>query len=199
MELSLTADALSTAAAQGLGFAKSLLHRSTAATFISILESSSDQHSSSSCTNAGAATAGALQISAVISPIDVVAPPPVRSNSRLTVPLSLIRKQRRTRRRSNSSGGSEDDGFFDGDGGSDDGPFGGSGGRGWNSDGFGGFNWDDSSSHHADPVFYFVYEVVCWIVFSNCLHFAVKKVVHFVSEAFPDQREKVAMRLASIC
>ncbi|GAB4843657.1 hypothetical protein Ancab_013621 [Ancistrocladus abbreviatus] len=186
MELSVTADILSIAAAQGLGVAKSLLHRATAAAGLYITESPSDQQSSTASTT----TAGALQISALVSPIDAVAPPPVRSNSRLIAPLTLLRKRRRTKRRSHSSGGCEDEGSVNGDSGSYNGPFGGSGGGGWNSDGFGGFNWDDSSSHHADPAFDFVYEVVCWIVFSNCLHFAFKKVVRFVAEGFPDQREK---------
>ncbi|KNA07551.1 hypothetical protein SOVF_170690 [Spinacia oleracea] len=142
-----------------------------------------------------------LQISSIIFPIDAVAPPPVRSRSscRTSARRTLLKRRRRTRRRSPPSDGEDDAGFFGGD---DSGFFGGfGGGRGWNSDGFGGgggFNWDDwssSSSYPDDPAFDFVYEVICWLVFSNCLHFAVKKVVRLITE----EREKVPLRIASVC
>lgn len=106
-------------------------------------------------------------------------------------------------------GGGEDDGgefgfFFDG--GDDDGAFGGGnswggGGSGWNFGGFGGSNWDEPSSNSiSDPAFDFVYEVLSWIVFSNCLHFAFKKVVRIVAGGLGDPaREKVPMRLTPVC
>ncbi|KMS98961.1 hypothetical protein BVRB_3g067010 [Beta vulgaris subsp. vulgaris] len=145
-------------------------------------------------------TPDSLQIFSVIFPIDAVAPPPVRSrsSSRTSARRTLLKRRRITRRRSPPSDGEGDAGIFGGDDGGFFGGFG--GGRGWNSDGFGGgggFNWNDysSSSYPDDPAFDFVYEVVCWIVFSNCLHFAFKKVVRFVAE----EREKVPLRIASVC
>ncbi|KAL8167166.1 hypothetical protein V2J09_008665 [Rumex salicifolius] len=140
------------------------------------------------------AAAGNIQISVLLSAVDVVASPPVRSTT-IRMPARALRKRRlcRTRRRRPSSGGSEEDSLFGGGG--DDGPFDGSGGGGgWNSDGFSGFGWDDSSSSPADPAFDFVYEVVCWLVFSNCLHFAYKKVVRLLTAGCADDgREKVPL------
>ncbi|XP_057539563.1 uncharacterized protein LOC130817722 [Amaranthus tricolor] len=139
-----------------------------------------------------------LQVSnSVIFSIDAVAPPPVRSCShRTSARRTLLKRRRRTRRRS-SSDGEDDSGFFGGDDGGFYGGFG--GGRGWNFDGSGGgggFNWNDwSSSYPEDPAFDFVYDVICWIVFSNCLHFAFKKVVRLITE----EREKVPLRIAAVC
>ena len=87
-----------------------------------------------------------------------------------------------------------------------DGPFnngggGGGGGGSWNFGGFGGANWEGySSNSYNDPAFDFVYEVLSWIVLSNCLHFAFKKVVRIVADVFGDPaREKVPMRLEPVC
>ncbi|XP_021721566.1 uncharacterized protein LOC110689147 [Chenopodium quinoa] len=137
-----------------------------------------------------------LRTSSVIFPTDAIAPPPVRSRSAscTSARRTLLKRRRRTRRRSPPSDGEDDGGIFGGD---DSGFFGGfGGGSGWNSGfgGGGGFNWDDwssSSSFPDDPAFDFVYEVLCWIVFSNCLHFAFKKLVRLITE----EREKVPLRM----
>ncbi|KAG6664245.1 hypothetical protein I3843_02G066100 [Carya illinoinensis] len=175
MDISLMVDTVNVATTQGLGFAKFLLRRHCVASY------SNNQ----------------LSISAVIFAVDAIAPPTVRSNYSRTARRTLLRKKRRTRRKSSSGGDSEDgedEGFF---GGGDDGPFGGGGGRGWNFDGFGGHNWDGSSS---DPAFNFVYEVIYWIVLSNCVHFAFKKIVRIAGDGMGDAaREKVPMRLTSVC
>ncbi|CAK9145610.1 unnamed protein product [Ilex paraguariensis] len=198
MEISLISDSVTTIASiQSLGPAKYLIHRRnlTSNNVISISDSLSEQQLSSTI------------ISAVIFPVDAVAPPPVKPSHLRTAPRTLLRKRRRTKRRSLTDGGDEDDGdygFFgdasDG-GGFGNGPFGGGGGRGWNFDRFGGSNWEEwSSNSFSDPAFDFVYEVLCWIVLSNCLHFAFKKVVRIVADGIGDPaREKVAMRITPIC
>lgn len=200
MDISIIADSSSIATSQGLGFAAIRPNFSTSNHQISLSDSSSDQVSSSST--------GALQISAVIFPVDALAPPPVKPNSLRTTSRTVLRKKRRIRRRSFSSGDSDDGGegyewLFGGDdgpffGGGGGGGFGGSG-RGWNFGGFGGHNWDESSSSSSsspsDPAFDFVYEVISWIALSNCVHFAFKKVFR-VGDA---EREKVPMRLTSVC
>ncbi|GAB2295244.1 hypothetical protein Dimus_029417 [Dionaea muscipula] len=190
------ADALLVVAAQGTGFSKFLHHRASNATLISLTDFSSDASSSSSSTTTG----GSLHISALLQPLGAVAPPPVRPSSLRPVRRSLLKRRRRTRRR--SSDGNEDDGSVDRDGGGrdDDPSFGGAGGGGSSSNGFRWSNWDDSSSYPSDPAFDFVYEVLCWIVLSNCVHFAFKKVVRLLAEGFADQeREKAPLRLASVC
>lgn len=193
MDISVIADTVTVAAAQqALGFANFVMkrHDLTANSHVSIFDNYSDQSS-----------AGTLQISALIFPIDAVAPPPVKPNSFKTISRTLLRKKKRTRRRS-FSGDSEDGGFFeDGNAGGFDGPFGGGsgwGGSGWNFDGFGWQNWDESSSSPSwsDPAMNFVYEVLCWIALSNCVHFAFKKVVRNMAESL---REKMPMRLTSVC
>ncbi|GAV64168.1 hypothetical protein CFOL_v3_07686 [Cephalotus follicularis] len=141
-----------------------------------------------------------LQISAVIFPTDALAPPPVKSNSHKTVPRTLLLKKRRTRRRSLTGDDSEDGVTgFSGSGGYD-GPFGGGGGdwrgggRGWNSDGFGGQDWEEFSpdSSWSSPALNFAYEVVTWIALSNCMHFAFKKMVRMIVVA-DAEREKVVV------
>ncbi|KAJ0093521.1 uncharacterized protein LOC116135576 [Pistacia vera] len=127
-------------------------------------------------------------LSAAILPMDALAPPPVKSSSPRTARRTLLRKKRRTKRRSFSGGddsedSGEGDGFFGG--GNDDGIFGGGGygGRGWNFDGFGDQNWDESSRWSSnDFAFDFVYEVIYWIALSNCVHFAFKKVLRSVAD-----------------
>ncbi|KAF9596119.1 hypothetical protein IFM89_007172 [Coptis chinensis] len=134
-----------------------------------------------------------------------MAPPVARPTTR-TVPRTFLKNKRRTRRRSLTGGNDDDleDGFY-GDGGSSggDGLFGGGGGgggrrgKGWNYDGCGGSEWEFS-----DPAFDFVYEMICWIVMSNCLHFALKKICRILFAAdgeFVDSaREKGPLRLVSI-
>ncbi|KAJ0035561.1 hypothetical protein Pint_24449 [Pistacia integerrima] len=127
-------------------------------------------------------------LSAAILPMDALASPPVKSSSPRTARRTLLRKKRRTKRRSFSGGddsedSGEGDGFFGG--GNDDGIFGGGGygGRGWNFDGFGDQNWDESSRWSSnDFAFDFVYEVIYWIALSNCVHFAFKKVLRSVAD-----------------
>ncbi|XP_061349238.1 uncharacterized protein LOC133294564 [Gastrolobium bilobum] len=157
----------------------------------------------SSC-NFSIADSGTEQISAMIMPYDAVAPPPVKPAA-YKVPRrrTLLRRKRRTKRRlsDDGSGDAGDEGFFYGDGG--DGPFGGGGGGfggsggggGWNDNRFGdGHNWDEPSL--PDPAFDFVYQVLSWIMLSNCLHFSFKKIVRIVADS---AREKVPARLAPIC
>ncbi|GFZ21777.1 glycine-rich protein [Actinidia rufa] len=176
MEISLLSDSVSAAAIHGLGFAKS--------------------------------SAGAFQIAttAAIFPVDAVLPPRVKSNNVTTIPRRVVRKTRRTRRRKSLTGGGPEDGgeegWFCGGGGEGGGGGafgGGGGGRGWTFDGFGGSNWDEFSSNSpSDPAFDVVYEVISWIALSNCLHFALKKVVRIVADGFGN-REKVPMRFTPIC
>jgi len=170
MDVSLIADTVNIATTQGLGLAKFLLRR--------------HNHNNSH-----------VSISAVLFAVDALAPPPVKSNYSRAARRTLLRKKRRTRRKSLSGDfedGEEDDGVF-GDGG--DGPFGGGAGGGR----FGGHYWDSSSSS-SDPAFDFVYEVIYWIALSNCVHFAFKKIVRIVADGIGDaEREKIPMRLSSIC
>ncbi|XP_062108659.1 uncharacterized protein LOC133819418 [Humulus lupulus] len=199
MDITIIADTASIATSQGLGFAIRP-NFSTSNHQFSLSDLSSDQSSPST---------GVLQISAVIFPVDALAPPPVKSNSFRTTSRTLLRKKRRIRRKSFSAGDSDegtegDDGLFSGDGpffGGGGGSFGGSGGGGWNFDKFGGHNWDESwSSSPSDPAFDFVYEVISWIVLSNCVHFALQKVFRIVADGIGDaDREKVPMRLTSVC
>ncbi|CAN6551318.1 unnamed protein product [Malus baccata var. baccata] len=202
MDISLLYDTVTVATtAQGLGFAKFLIRRHdlTSNNQISITDTHPDQPSPSN---------GVPQISAVIFSFDAVAPPRARPNSTRTATRTLLRKKRRTRRRPSSGddsidGGEEDGGFFGGDG-----PFfnggwrgsGGGGGGGWNFDRFGGNSWDESSSSSpSDPAFDFVYEVMCWIALSNCVHFAFKRVIRILGDGLGDaHREKVPMRLTSV-
>ncbi|KAJ4722116.1 ATP-dependent RNA helicase A-like [Melia azedarach] len=170
MDIAVIADTVSAATSQTLGFAKFILRRH-------------------------------YLFSAAILPKDALAPPPVKSSSRRTAPRTLLRKKRRTKRKSYSGDDFEDssegDGFFGG--GNDDGPFGGGrhGGGGWNFDGFGGQNWDESSRWFSnDFAFDFVYEVIYWIALSNCVHFAFKKVARIMADA---DRDKGPMRLTSVC
>ncbi|XP_028119760.1 uncharacterized protein LOC114317247, partial [Camellia sinensis] len=127
-------------------------------------------------------------VAARILQISTVGAPPVKSNYLKTSRRTLIRKRRRTWRRSLIGGGAddgEDDGFF-GNGNDVGGPFGGGDGGGWNFDRFGWSNWDESSSFF-DPAFDFVYEVISWIALSNCLHFALKKVLRILADGMGDQ------------
>ncbi|XVF38769.1 hypothetical protein REPUB_Repub20aG0130600 [Reevesia pubescens] len=198
MDLSLICDTQTIATSQGLGFAKLILDRH----HFSCISLSSDS---------SADNLGILQITAGIVPVDAVAPPPVKPNSYKTLPRTLLRRKRRTKRKlfgGDESNDGEDFGFFFGsDGGDRYGPFGGGGGgggSGWNFGGFGGQNWDESSSSSPWTVnaLDFVYEVICWIALSNCVHFAFKKVVRIVANGIDEaagDREKVPMRLASVC
>ncbi|XP_027333034.1 uncharacterized protein LOC113847904 [Abrus precatorius] len=155
------------------------------------------------------ADSGADQISAMIQAYDAVAPPPVKPSTYRIPRRTLLRRKRRTRRKlsGDDSGDAGNEEFFFGDGG--DGPFGGGGGGGfggsgggWNFNRFGGgHNWDEPSSSLPDPAFDFVYQVLSWIMLSNCLHFAFKKIVRIVAAGsiVDSDREKVPARLAPIC
>ncbi|CAM8965069.1 unnamed protein product [Rhodiola kirilowii] len=203
MDVSLIDCTAFSAAKQVLGFDRSekLLtrRRDLLPNILALAESSTDQVSGF----------GAVQISALI--FDAVAPPPVKPRSNRTATRLMMRKKRRLRRRSmeGGGGGGKDDGFFGQDGGdcSGGGYFGGgggggNGGGGWNFGGFGGgHSWDESSySSASDPASDFVYEVICWIALSNCVHFAFKKVVRGIGDLIVEHgREKVSMRLGSIC
>ncbi|KAM0962663.1 hypothetical protein ACFX1X_022139 [Malus domestica] len=202
MDISLLYDTVTVATtAQGLGFAKFLTrhHDLTSNNQISVTDNHTDQSSPS---------IGVPQISAGVFPFDAVAPPRARPNSTRTATRTLLRKKRRARRRSSggddsNDGGEEDGGFFGGDGPFFNGGWSGSGGGGggWNFDRFGGNSWDESSSSSpSDPAFDFVYEVMCWIALSNCVHFAFKRVIQIVADGLGDtDREKVPMRLTSVC
>ncbi|GER33378.1 glycine-rich protein [Striga asiatica] len=88
---------------------------------------------------------------------------------------------------SDGGGFSCGDGYFGGGGG------GGDGGKGWNWEGF-------SDNSVPNPAFDFVYGVLCWIALSNCLHFALKKVVRLVEDGGIVDQGKVPMRLApAVC
>jgi hypothetical protein len=147
------------------------------------------------------------QISAMIHPCDAVAPPPVKPSTHRIPRRTITRRRRRTRRKlaGDDSGG---EGLFFGDGG--DGVFGGGsggfggggsgGGSDWNFNRFGeGDNHDERSL--PDPAFDFVYQVLSWIMLTNCLHFAIKKIVRIIADGsiVDSDREKVPTRLAPIC
>ncbi|KAL3626555.1 hypothetical protein CASFOL_030104 [Castilleja foliolosa] len=127
--------------------------------------------------------------------ISAASPPPTR-----TLTKRRTRKIQRVRRRIVIDHDGEEDGkfvFSDGGGfNSGDGYFGsGGGGSGWNFGGYGGANWEGFPDNSIpDPAFDFVYEVLCWIAMSNCLHFAFKKVARFVGD-----RGKVPLRLTPVC
>ncbi|KAK1438411.1 hypothetical protein QVD17_04220 [Tagetes erecta] len=185
MEISLIFDTLTTIATKyghGLGLGLGL----GVSNFIHSSSSSHDQQ---------------LQIYALTIPIDAIAPPTIKPR---TAPKKLARKRSRVKRSWKTYGGDDQafvdedrGGFFDGG----DGPFGGGGGGGGGGDGggsFDGFNWDESlPASPSDPAFDFVYEVLCWIVLWNCLHFAFKKVIRIL--AADAEREKVPLRLNPIC
>ncbi|XP_010547003.1 PREDICTED: protein gar2-like [Tarenaya hassleriana] len=200
MDFSLVADSVSVAAAnQSVGFGKLLLRRGDLASghHVSFADSSGDP-----------SPGGGFQVSAVIFPVDVIASKLVRSSAYKTIRRTLHRKKRRTRRIS-FSGDSEDGGdlarfLLDGDNGGFNGPYGfgggggNDGGRGWNFGGFGRGDWDESSSlpSWSDPAMEFVYEVLCWIALSNCVHFAFKRIVRILTDG---EREKLTMRLTPVC
>ncbi|OWM88138.1 uncharacterized protein LOC116206582 [Punica granatum] len=192
MDLLLMTDNLTSAAARGLGFANLILLRRSMAS-VSLSEPSTDQSPPAS---------SPLQISTAIFP-------PVQSNSCKTLPRRILRKRRSTRRISFS--GDDSDGVGDYAPYGDDsaggyGPFdGGSGFYGGGSGGwsFGGYGSDDSSSRsHPGSrfAFDFIYEVICWIALSNCVHFAFKKVVRIAADVVADAgRGKVPIRLTAMC
>ncbi|KAF5752179.1 hypothetical protein HS088_TW01G00086 [Tripterygium wilfordii] len=198
MDVSLVADTVTVFTKVGLGFASSLLHRHNyiSNNVLSLSDCSADQSASST---------GVIHAPAVIFLVDALAPPPVKPNSRRTVSRTLTRKKRRTKRKlfgGDDSGNGEDGGFFgDNDG---DGPFSGGGnywggGNGWNFGGFGGQNWDESSSSSSGFALDFIYEVIAWIALSNCVHFAFKKLLRTVADGIGDaERGKGPMRLTSI-
>ncbi|KAK7246360.1 hypothetical protein RIF29_41227 [Crotalaria pallida] len=128
------------------------------------------------------------------SPVDAVSPPPVKSTA-CTIPRRTnLRRKRRIKRKLSGDDESGGEGFFFGGGG-----FGGSGGGGgWNFNNFGGGggNWDESPSSVPDPAFDFVYQVLSWIMLSNCLHFAFKRILQIIVDG---DREKLPRRLAPIC
>lgn len=124
-----------------------------------------------------------LQISASLCP------PPVKSALK-TLPRREVRKKRRTRRISlTAGGGSGYDDLEDGaeipagaDGGYGDsgGSFrwgGGAGGGRGNSDGLGWSENEESKDWPFGSAFHAFYEVISWITLSNCLRFAVHKVL----------------------
>ena len=177
----LVADTVTLAATKGIDVAKFLLPSCYSNAHMSITDSYALSSSFLS------SITGILQISAVILPVDAVAPPPVKSNTYRIPRRTVLRRKRRTKRKlsgDDDSGEAGQEQYFFGNGG--DGAFGGGfggsgGGGGWNFNRFGErHDWDDSSSSYSDPAFDFVYQVLSWIVLSNCLHFAFKKIVRIV-------------------
>ncbi|KAL0744241.1 hypothetical protein Bca4012_085754 [Brassica carinata] len=196
MELSLIAETVAVRTAkQGVAFGTSLLllNRWDSANHISFAAADSSLVDQSP-------PAGIVRASsAFIFPVDAIAPSPVRSSSYKTI--RRIRKKRRTKRVSyggDSEDGGGDFGRFLLEGGGGDGPFGFGGGKGWNyGGGGGGGNWDESSSSSwSDPAMEFVYEVICWIALSNCVHFAFKRIVRIVTDG---EREKLNLSLSPVC
>ncbi|CAH8353286.1 unnamed protein product [Eruca vesicaria subsp. sativa] len=109
--------------------------------------------------------------------------------------IRRIRKKRRMKHVSFGEDGG-DFGCFLLEGGGNDGLFGGGGGgKGWNYGcGGGGGNWDESLYWSwSDPAMEFVYEVICWIALSNCVHFAFKRIVRIL------KREKLNLTLSPVC
>lgn len=165
MEVSLIYDTVTTIDNKkhnhGLGFATFLIRRHNFAI------SSSDQQQP-------------LEVCAQMLPIDAVAPPPVKPS---TIPKTGARKRTRVRKRIQiDSFGADEGGDIGGFFGGGDGPFGGGGGNGGGGGSFHGFNWDESSPSSPDPAFDFVYEALTWFVLSNCLHFALKRVLQLVAD-----------------
>ncbi|GLT32574.1 hypothetical protein SLA2020_072320 [Shorea laevis] len=200
MDIYAIGDSRTVATVQDLGcFAKFYLQRPNSFTCNNFL---------ALCSDSLTETSELLQITAAFLPAYASAPPVVKSNYKTTTRTILWRK-RRIRRRTISSDDSdenEDYGFFGGDGygtfGGGSGGGGGGNGKGWNFNGFGGHDWDDSSSPPpwSAPALSFIYEVICWIALSNCVHFAFKKLARTVPAGIEDaDREKVPIRLASIC
>ncbi|KAH6808660.1 glycine-rich protein [Perilla frutescens var. frutescens] len=186
MEIAVLSDAISSIAytTQSLGFSNLLLNRPY--NVLSLSDVSSDQ---------GPQSPPPFHISAA-------SPPPTQTLTR-----RRLRKARRVKRKiAADDGGDLNNGdvyFGFGDGGdinNGGGYFGrGGGGKGWNFGGSGGSNWGEYSDNSIpDPAFDFVYEVLCWIAMSNCLHFAFKKVGKVVADGFGD-REKIPMRLTTVC
>ncbi|KAL2339002.1 hypothetical protein Fmac_013448 [Flemingia macrophylla] len=175
-------DTVSVTAAKGLG----LLRGIQSASHLSVPDSAADP------------------ISAMIQTYDAVAPPPVKpSTYRLRRP-TLLRRKQRTRRRLSGDDSGEEGFLIGGDGPFSGGRFGGcgGGGGGWNFNRFGdGNNWDEPSSSVPDPAFDFVYQVLSWIMLSNCLHFAFKKILRIIAAGsiVDSDREKVPARLVPIC
>ncbi|RAL38549.1 hypothetical protein DM860_002527 [Cuscuta australis] len=215
MEISLFSDTMTTVSStHSVVFSKSLLNRHHSFTSNHLISLSDDQQSPLSSTSIF------VQISAAVCPTDVVAPPPVGSNRIKAAPRRLARKARRVRRKlAGGGGGGEFEHVFGGGdgggsfgGGDGGGSFGGGnswggsgggggGGMGWNFNGFGGSNWGEEPSFNSssDPAFDFVYKVLSWIMFSNCLHFAFTKVIKTVVTDGDPAREKVPVTLTDVC
>ncbi|KAL3812951.1 hypothetical protein ACJIZ3_014219 [Penstemon smallii] len=180
MEIAVISDTISSIAcsAQSLGFSNFLLKRPH--NVLPLSDASSDQ------------PPPPFHVSAASTP----------STRTLTRPR--LRKTRRVKRKIVTDDDGVDNRFFTfNDGGvfsNGDGYFGsGGGGKGWNFGGYGGSNWEEFPDDSIpDPAFDVVYEVLCWIAMSNCLHFAYKKVVRFAADGFGD-REKVQMGLTPVC
>ncbi|XP_039173788.1 keratin, type II cytoskeletal 68 kDa, component IB [Eucalyptus grandis] len=136
-----------------------------------------------------------------------------RSNVEVEDPASPPRPEERRSKRRSMSGDCPDEGgdvgdcrFYGGDlfggGFGPSGGGGGGGGGGWN---FGGPNLEDNTSSRFGPgsgfALDFVYEVMCWIALSNCVHFAFKKMLRSLAvEGVGDAaREKVPIRLTTMC
>lgn len=180
MEIAVISDAISSIAytTQSLGFSN-LLNRPF--NVLSLADASPDQASQS--------------------------PPPfyIAAGSRpatRTLTRRRLRRPRRVKRKisADDDGGDFSNGdmsFLFGDGGNNSnggGYFGGGGGgRGWNFGDNGGANWGEYSNDNSipDPAFDVVYEVLCWVAMSNCLHFAFKKVVKFVADGLGDRAKMI--------
>lgn len=184
MEISVISDTLSSIAysTQSFGFSNFVLKRSR--NVHSVSDAVSDQPPQSP---------PHLHVSAAT-------PPATR-----TLTKRRLRRTRRVKRKIVLDDGGGDNEYFafsdGGDSGNGGGGFGGGGGggKGWNFGGYGGANWEEFSDNSiSDPAFDFVFEILCLIAMSNCLHFAFKKVVRIVAEGFGD-RSKVPMRLPPIC
>ncbi|PKI65039.1 hypothetical protein CRG98_014508 [Punica granatum] len=145
---------------------------------------------------------------AAVQPLRAFTPPQARSKSR-TIRRSRCRSKRRLFK-GDDSGGEEDfryyvdlsseDNFWYYLNPSGNGPTGGGfafnggsgGGGGGDSDRFDGRNWEDPSPpapRSSSFVINFFQEVIYWIAFSNCLHFAIKKVIGIIAGAIVKSKQ----------
>lgn len=129
-------------------------------------------------------------ISGQIPVHDAAAPPSVKIGSYRVAPRMLAYKARHTKRRPHGGSGDGDDDGTEWD----EGGFGGSGGwsgsdDGWGGNDYWGASWNEESwwrEDASDAAFNFIYQVACWVSLTQCLQFALKKVLDVVHNGVED-------------